>query len=119
MDLFDSVITAPSASSPLAERMRPRTLEEFEGQQGVVGPGSPLHTAIVNDDVPSLMLWGPPGTGKTTLARIIATMTKARFVPFSAVGGSVKDVRVIIDQAETDRKFYHRKTIFNSSSLSA
>lgn len=111
MDLFDSVITAPSSSSPLAERMRPRTLEEFEGQQDVVGPGSPLHTAIVNDDVPSLMLWGPPGTGKTTLARIIATMTKARFVPFSAVGGSVKDVRVIIDQAETDRKFYHRKTI--------
>ena len=111
MDLFDSVITVPSSSSPLAERMRPRTLEEFEGQQDVVGPGSPLHTAIVNDDVPSLMLWGPPGTGKTTLARIIATMTKARFVPFSAVGGSVKDVRVIIDQAETDRKFYHRKTI--------
>ena len=111
MDLFDSVITAPSSSTPLAERMRPRTLEEFEGQQDVVGPGSPLHTAIVSDDVPSLMLWGPPGTGKTTLARIIATMTKARFVPFSAVGGSVKDVRIIIDQAETDRKFYHRKTI--------
>ncbi len=111
MDLFDSVITQPSANTPLAERMRPRTLEEFEGQQDVVGPGSPLHTAIVSDDVPSLMLWGPPGTGKTTLARIVATMTKARFVPFSAVGGSVKDVRTIIDQAETDRKYYKRKTI--------
>ncbi len=91
--------------------MRPKTLEEFEGQQDSVGPGSPLYTLITNDDVPSLMLWGPPGTGKTTLARIIATMTKARFVPFSAVGGSVKDVRTIIDQAETDRKFYKRKTI--------
>lgn len=111
MDLFDSVITQPSANTPLAERMRPRTLEEFEGQQDVVGPGSPLHTAIVSDDVPSLMLWGPPGTGKTTLARIVAAMTKARFVPFSAVGGSVKDVRTIIDQAETDRKYYKRKTI--------
>lgn len=111
MDLFDSVLTQPSPNTPLAERMRPRTLEEFEGQQDIVGPGSPLHTSIVNDDVPSLMLWGPPGTGKTTLARIIANMTKARFVPFSAVGGSVKDVRVIIEQAETDRKFYKRKTI--------
>lgn len=111
MDLFDSVLSSSSSAAPLAERMRPRTLEEFEGQQDVVGPGSPLHTAIISDDVPSLMLWGPPGTGKTTLARIIAAMTKARFVPFSAVGGSVKDVRVIIDQAETDRKFYHRKTI--------
>lgn len=111
MDLFDSVITQPSANTPLAERMRPRTLEEFEGQQDVVGPGSPLHTAIISDDVPSLMLWGPPGTGKTTLARIVATMTKARFVPFSAVGGSVKDVRTIIEQAETDRKYYKRKTI--------
>ncbi len=111
MDLFDSVLTQPSPNTPLAERMRPRTLEEFEGQQESVGIGSPLYTAIVNDDVPSLMLWGPPGTGKTTLARIIATMTKARFVPFSAVGGSVKDVRTIIDQAETDRKYYQRKTI--------
>lgn len=111
MDLFDSVLTKPSPNTPLAERMRPKTLEEFEGQQEIIGPGSPLHTAIVNDDLPSLMLWGPPGTGKTTLARIIAAMTKARFVPFSAVGGSVKDVRTIIEQAETDRKFYKRKTI--------
>ncbi len=111
MDLFDSILTQPSANTPLAERMRPKTLEEFEGQQDVIGPGSPLYTAIVSDDVPSLMLWGPPGTGKTTLAHIVATMTKARFVPFSAVGGSVKDVRTIIDQAETDRKYYKRKTI--------
>jgi putative ATPase len=111
MDLFDTVLVQPSPNTPLAERMRPRTLEEFEGQQDVIGPGSPLHTSITNDEVPSLMLWGPPGTGKTTLARIIANMTKARFVPFSAVGGSVKDVREIILQAETDRKYYKRKTI--------
>lgn len=111
MDLFDSVLTQPSPNTPLAERMRPQTLEEFEGQQESIGPGSPLHASIVSDEVPSLMLWGPPGTGKTTLARIIANMTKARFVPFSAVGGSVKDVRTIIEQAETDRKYYKRKTI--------
>ena len=111
MDLFDTAIQQPSKNTPLAERIRPRSLEEFEGQQDVIGPGSPLYTSIMNDDVPSLMLWGPPGTGKTTLARIIANMTKARFVPFSAVGGSVKDVRTIIEQAETDRKYYKRKTI--------
>lgn len=111
MDLFDSVLQQPSPNTPLAERMRPRTLEEFEGQQEAVGPGTPLYVAITNDDVSSLMLWGPPGTGKTTLARIIANLTKARFVPFSAVGGSVKDVRDIIAQAETDRKYYKRKTI--------
>ncbi|MEK9155239.1 MAG: replication-associated recombination protein A [Patescibacteria group bacterium] len=111
MDLFDSALALPSPNTPLAERMRPKTLEEFEGQQEVVGPGTPLHTAVINDEVPSLMLWGPPGTGKTTLARIIANMTKARFVPFSAVGGSVKDVREIILQAENDRKYYKRKTI--------
>ena len=91
--------------------MRPKTLEEFEGQQEAIGPGTPLFVSIKNDDVSSLILWGPPGTWKTTLARIIANLTKARFVPFSAVGGSVKDVRVIIDQAETDRKYYQRKTI--------
>lgn len=111
MDLFDSVLQQPSPNTPLAERMRPKTLEEFEGQQEAIGPGTPLYISITNDDVSSLMLWGPPGTGKTTLARIIASMTKARFVPFSAVGGSVKDVRDIITQAETDRKFYKRKTI--------
>jgi putative ATPase len=111
MDLFDSVLQQPSPNTPLAERMRPRTLEEFEGQQEAIGPGTPLYISIMNDDVSSLMLWGPPGTGKTTLARIVANITKARFVPFSAVGGSVKDVRTIIEQAETDRKFYKRKTI--------
>ena len=111
MDLFDSVLQQPSSTAPLAERMRPKTLEEFEGQQDVVGVGSPLYAAIVADEVPSLILWGPPGTGKTTLARIIANMTAARFVPFSAVGGSVKDVRAIIVQAENDKKFYQKKTI--------
>lgn len=111
MDLFDSALQQPSPNTPLAERMRPRSLEEFEGQQEAIGPGSPLYTSIMSDDVPSLMLWGPPGTGKTTLARIIANITKARFVPFSAVGGSVKDVRTIIEQADADRKYYKRKTI--------
>src|SRR6476661_8624915 len=74
-----------SAPSPLAERMRPRTLDEVVGQQKVVGEGGFLRRAIAADRVPSLIFWGPPGTGKTTLARIIATVTSSRFVPFSAV----------------------------------
>ena len=111
MDLFDSTIQKPSPASPLADRMRPETLDEFEGQEKAVGPGSVLRTAIEKDEVPSLILWGPPGTGKTTLARIIAKMTKSRFEPFSAVSGSVKDVRDIIKIAEDQRKYYGKKTI--------
>lgn len=111
MDLFDHAAQKPLPSAPLADRMRPETLDEFEGQEKAVGKGSVLRTAIERDDVPSLMLWGPPGTGKTTLARIIAKMTKSRFEPFSAVSGSVKDVRDIIKIAEDQRKYYQKKTI--------
>ena len=70
---------------PLADRMRPRTLDEFAGQEQLVAPGKPLRAQIERDDIGSLIFWGPPGTGKTTLAKIIASMTKAEFIEFSAV----------------------------------
>src|SRR6185503_3994433 len=75
----------PAAGTPLAERMRPRTLDDVVGQDALLAPGKPLREAIERDRLQSLILWGPPGTGKTTLARIIADATKARFVSFSAV----------------------------------
>jgi putative ATPase len=92
-----------SGDVPLADRMRPQRLEEVEGQPGIVGPGSFLARALAADRLPSLILWGPPGSGKTTLARLTAAYTKARFVPFSAVLGGVKDVRAIIDEARRRR----------------
>src|SRR5258708_35167529 len=80
-------------SAPLAERMRPRTLEEFVGQEHLLGAGKPLRLAIEKDDATSMIFWGPPGTGKTTLAKIIAQMTQARFIEFSAVISRVKKVK--------------------------
>lgn len=98
-------------STPLAESMRPQTLEEFEGQMAIVGEGKYIRTMIEKDNLPSLIFWGPPGVGKTTLAQIIAKMTKARFLPLSAVSGGVKDVRDILKDAEERRKFYGERTI--------
>ncbi|MBI1907912.1 replication-associated recombination protein A [Candidatus Uhrbacteria bacterium] len=111
-DLFDALAKKePSVGTPLADRMRPKTLEEFMGQKALVGEGAMLRRAIEKDEVPSMIFWGPPGTGKTTLGRMIAEMTKAKFVPFSAVSGSVKDVRAIILDAENRKKFYRERTI--------
>src|ERR1700738_4105889 len=76
---------------PLADRMRPRTLDEFVGQEHLIAPGKPLRAQIERDDIGSLIFWGPPGTGKTTLAQIIARMTKAEFVGFSAVLTGIKE----------------------------
>ena len=76
---------SPAAGTPLAERMRPRTLDEIVGQDDILAPGKPLREAIERDLLQSIILWGPPGTGKTTLARVIAEITQAHFVPFSAV----------------------------------
>ena len=101
MDLFEQAHLREEA--PLADRMRPRSLEEMEGQAAAVGPGSFLARAIANDELPSLVVWGPPGSGKTTLARLTAGYTDARFVPFSAVLGGVKDVRAIIAEARRRR----------------
>jgi putative ATPase len=78
------------ADRPLAERMRPRTLEEFVGQDALLGPGKPLRTQIENDEIGSMILWGPPGCGKTTLARMIARLTRSEFIAFSAVLSGIK-----------------------------
>src|SRR5262244_2079949 len=101
MDLFEQAGTKDSQSrSPLAERMRPRRLEDYAGQDHVLGPGTALRRAIEADQVPSLILWGPPGTGKTTLAKIIANATGAHSTSVSAVMVGVKDIREIIAAAQ-------------------
>jgi putative ATPase len=96
---------------PLAERMRPRTLEEVVGQDELLAPGRPLREAIDRDLLQSMILWGPPGTGKTTLARIIADTTKARFVAFSAVLSGIKEIREVMAAAERLRRTTGRRTM--------
>ena len=106
--------TAPGATlatAPLAERMRPRTFDEFVGQEELLAPGTPLREAIERDLLQSIILWGPPGTGKTTLARIIAETTKARFVSFSAVLAGIKEIRDVMAEAERLRRTTGRRTI--------
>jgi putative ATPase len=97
--------------TPLAERMRPRSLAEFIGQAEILAPGKPLREAIERDLLQSIILWGPPGTGKTTLARIIAEMTRARFVAFSAVLAGIKEIRDVMAAAERIRQAMGRRTI--------
>ena len=103
---------APSANAPLAARMRPRTLDEFVGQQHIVGEGHALRRAIETDNVPSLIFWGPPGTGKTTLAEIIARMTDAHFAPISAVSAGVADLRKVVAEAQHRRALGKRTVLF-------
>jgi putative ATPase len=100
-----------ASASPLAERMRPRSLDEFVGQEAVLGPGRPLRQAIDQDRLQSIILWGPPGTGKTTLARLIARLTQARFVAFSAVLSGIKEIRTVMAEAQETRKRMGRRTI--------
>jgi putative ATPase len=100
-----------AATAPLADRMRPRDLDEFVGQEHILGKGRVLRKAIEKGELFSLILWGPPGSGKTTLARIIATRTKARFVSFSAVLSGVKEIREVTKEAEEERAFRQQRTI--------
>src|SRR3989344_7840857 len=94
MDLFEGVPqTSFKKHAPLADRMRPETWEDFIGQSHIIGPGTVLRNAIEKDLIPSMILWGPPGSGKTSLARLIARLTQSHFVQFSAVTGGVKEVR--------------------------
>ena len=111
MDLFEHAAESDTASKPLAERLRPRRLEDFVGQEHVLGPGRALRRAIEVDQVPSLVLWGPPGTGKTTLARLVAGRTGATFVPFSALQGGVKEIREIVAAARDRKKLHRQRTI--------
>ena len=108
-DLFDN--SGEAATRPLADRMRPRNLDEFSGQAHIVGPGKPLRSAIESDHIHSMILWGPPGTGKTTLASLIAGHSGARFLKMSAVLAGVKDIRAAVDEARNTRQMEGRGTL--------
>lgn len=100
-----------SKERPLADRMRPRTLNDLVGQQKIVGPGRALRKMIEEDRLQSLIFWGPPGTGKTTLARIIADQTAARFVSFSAVSAGIREVRAVMSEADEYRRRLGKRTV--------
>ena len=97
---------------PLAARLRPRNLDEFVGQKHLLGEGKVLRRLIENDNVGSMIFWGPPGVGKTTLARIIAGMTKSQFIDFSAVTSGIKEIKQVMEQAERNRRFGDRTILF-------
>src|SRR6266581_294965 len=114
MSLFAKLEPEDSSagSQPLAERMRPRTLDEFTGQETLLGPGKPLRTQIERDDIGSMILWGPPGCGKTTLARLIARMTHSEFIAFSAVLTGIKEIKDVMAAAEHARRAGRRTIVF-------
>ncbi len=104
MTLFDCEIP-----QPLAAKLRPQKLEEYTGQSHLLGKGKVLRRLIENDQVSSMIFWGPPGVGKTTLARIIANRTKSAFIDFSAVTSGIKEIRTVMEQAENNRHFGERR----------
>ena len=110
MSLVDAL--NPAETQPLAARMRPRTLEEFVGQEHLVGEGKILRQMIERDQIPSMILWGPPGVGKTTLANVVANLTQAEFVNFSAVTSGIKEIKEIMARAEAGRRVGLRTVLF-------
>jgi len=120
MNLFDDVSPFPQHSSksplhavaPLAERMRPRTLDELSGQERLVGPGKPLRVQIERDDAGSMIFWGPPGVGKTTLAKIVAETTQASFIEFSAVTSGIKEIKEVMAAASKAAEMHARTILF-------
>ena len=112
MNLFQPMPEAQITRSPLADRMRPRNLDEYLGQEHLVGPGKALRQQIERDDTGSMLFWGPPGTGKTTLAKIIAGMSRAEFIEFSAVLSGIKEIKQVMSEAERARQYGTRTILF-------
>ena len=120
MTLFDNDLDQPlhstkgplHAMAPLAERMRPSTLDQLSGQRHLVGSGKPLRVQIERDDTASMIFWGPPGVGKTTLAKIIAEATKASFIEFSAVTSGIKEIKQVMAAAEKASELHSRTILF-------
>ncbi len=108
----ETFLTAANPPAPLAERLRPQNLDEFAGQEHLIGRGKVLRRMIEGDLVSSMIFWGPPGVGKTTLAQIIAHQTKSHFINFSAVTSGIKEIRQVMEQAESDRHFGIRTIVF-------